>query len=80
MNFYKIFFEVEGLKVDKDKLFDIFREHGMLIRRNKSTYKTTDFCHRFNKYKNLAKDMAVPAPNQAAWVSDISYIQTINGI
>jgi transposase InsO family protein len=71
-------FAKEGIKVGRDKLFDLLREHAMLIRRKKSSCKTTDSYHRFHKYKNLVKDMDVTAPNQV-WVSDITYIRTING-
>jgi transposase InsO family protein len=71
-------FEMEGLKVGRDKLNGILREHDMLIHRKKSSCKTTDSYHRFHKYKNLIKDVAVRAPNQV-WVSDITYIRTING-
>lgn len=71
-------FKSNGLKVGRDKLFDILREHEMLVRRKRATCKTTDSYHRFHKYKNLVKDMVVTAPNQV-WVSDITYIRTING-
>jgi len=71
-------FKNEGLKVGRDKLFGILREQEMLIRRKKSTCKTTNSYHRFHKYKNLVKHMDVTAPNQV-WVSDITYIRTING-
>jgi len=71
-------FESKGLKVGRDKLLDILREHDMLVKRKKSSCKTTDSYHRFHKYKNLVKDMAVTAPNQV-WVADITYIRTING-
>ena len=71
-------FVLEGLKVGRDKLFDILREHDMLVKRKKASCKTTDSYHRFHKYKNLVKDMEVTAPNQV-WVSDITYIRTING-
>lgn len=71
-------FEMSGLKVGRDKLNDILKEHDMLVRRKKASCKTTDSYHRFHKYKNLVKDMAVTAPNQV-WVSDITYIRTING-
>lgn len=71
-------FYAAGLKVGRDKLFDILREHEMLIRRKKASCKTTDSYHRFHKYKNLVKDMEVTAPNQV-WVADITYIRTING-
>lgn len=71
-------FLLEGLKVGRDKLFDILREHEMLIRRKRASCKTTDSYHRFHKYKNLVKDMKVTAPNQV-WVSDITYIRTVKG-
>lgn len=71
-------FETNGLRVGRDKLFDILREHDMLIKRKKASCKTTDSYHHFHKYNNLVKDMEVTAPNQV-WVSDITYIRTING-
>jgi transposase InsO family protein len=71
-------FVLKGLKVGRDKLFDILREHDMLVKRKKASCKTTDSYHRFHKYKNLVKDMEVTAPNQV-WVADITYIRTING-
>lgn len=71
-------FEASGLKVGRDKLFDILREQGMLVKRKKASCKTTNSYHRFHKYKNLIKDMSVTAPNQV-WVSDITYIRTVNG-
>jgi transposase InsO family protein len=71
-------FETNGLKVGRDKLFDILREHDMLVKRKKASCKTTDSYHRFHKYKNLVKDMVVTGANQV-WVADITYIRTING-
>jgi transposase InsO family protein len=71
-------FETNGLKVGRDKLFDILREHDMLVKCKKASCKTTDSYHRFHKYKNLVKDMVVTEVNQV-WVADITYIRTING-
>lgn len=71
-------FAKEGLKVGRDKLFDILREQQMLVKRKKSFCKTTDSYHRFHKYKNIVKDMEVTAANQV-WVSDITYIRTLKG-
>jgi putative transposase len=71
-------FEASGLKVGRDKLFGILREYDLLIRRKRASCRTTDSYHRFHKYKNLVKGMAVTAPNQV-WVSDITYIRTVNG-
>jgi transposase InsO family protein len=71
-------FEERCLKIGRDKLFNILRDHDMLIKRKKSSCRTTDSYHRFHKYKNLVKDMDVTAPNQV-WVSDITYIRTVKG-
>ena len=71
-------FELSGLKIGRDGLFDILRDHNMLVKRKKATCKTTDSYHRFHKYKNLVKDMDVTKPNQV-WVSDITYIRTLKG-
>jgi putative transposase len=68
----------ENMKVGRDKLFEILRQHEMLVKRKKSYCKTTDSYHRFHKYNNLVKDMEVTAPNQV-WVSDITYIRTVEG-
>jgi transposase InsO family protein len=71
-------FEASGLKVGRDKLFGILREHDMLVRRKKASCRTTDSYHRFHKYKNLIKDLVVTKANQV-WVSDITYIRTVDG-
>jgi putative transposase len=71
-------FEYENIKVGRDYLFNILRDHNMLIRRKKASCRTTNSYHHFHKYKNLVKDMTVTAPNQV-WVSDITYIRTFKG-
>jgi len=71
-------FKVANLKIGRDYLFDILREYNMLIRRKKSSCRTTFSHHRFYKYSNLVKNMTVTRPNQV-WVSDITYIRTISG-
>jgi transposase InsO family protein len=71
-------FKKAHLKVGRDVLFDILRDNGMLVKPKKASCKTTDSYHRFNTYGNLVKDMEVTAPNQV-WVSDITYIRTVNG-
>jgi putative transposase len=67
-----------GLKIGRDGLFDILRDYDMLVKRKKATCRTTYSYHRFYTYKNLVKNMIVTAPNQV-WVSDITYIRTVNG-
>jgi transposase InsO family protein len=71
-------FREADLKVGRDTLFNILRKHDMLIHRKKAHHRTTNSFHRFHKYRNIIKDMKMTKPNQV-WVSDITYIRTING-
>jgi len=68
------------LKIDKigrDKFFKILSKYNLLIKPKKSYTKTTNSYHRFHKWNNLIKDLKVTRPNQV-WVSDITYIRTVN--
>jgi len=71
-------FEKQHVKVGRDTLFNVLREHNMLTLRKKYSARTTNSYHRFYKYKNIIKDIEVNRPNQV-WVSDITYIRTLNG-
>jgi putative transposase len=71
-------FEAARLKIGWDYLFDILRDYKMLIRRKRSSCRTTFSHHRFYTYRNLVKHMTVTPPNQV-WVADITYIRTIRG-
>lgn len=71
-------FEIQQLKVGRDTLFKVLREHKMLTLRKKYSARTTNSYHRFYKYNNIIKDIEVTRPNQV-WVSDITYIRTIKG-
>ena len=71
-------FQEYGLKIGRDKLFDILREERMLIE-PKLRYKiTTNSNHPFRIYKNLMEDFVPTGINQL-WVSDITYIRTRDG-
>jgi putative transposase len=71
-------FQDKGLRVGRDKLFDILREHDMLVKRKRSYVKTTNSYHKFHKYTNLIKGLEINRPNQV-WVSDITYIRLTQG-
>ena len=71
-------FEKADIKVGRDSLFDILREHEMLVKRKRAYCKTTNSYHHFHKYNNLIKDIKITRPNQV-WVSDITYIRTVKG-
>lgn len=63
-----------GIKLGRDKFFDILRSHRLLVERKKRYARTTDSYHRFHVYKNLLKDKVLIKPNQA-FVSDITYLR-----
>jgi len=71
-------FEKQQVKVGRDSLSNILREHNMLTLRKKYSAKTTNSHHRFYKYSNIIKNLEVTRPIQV-WASDITYIRTIKG-
>lgn len=67
-----------GIKLGRDKFFDLLRENRLLIERKKRYLMTTNSKHIFRKYPNLVKGMEVNRRDQV-WVSDITYIRTDEG-
>ena len=41
-----------GIKIGRDKLFDLLAENHMLIRRRRRKVRTTNSYHSFRRYKN----------------------------
>lgn len=78
MKSLKMDFEKQQVKIGRDTLFNVLREHKMLTLRKKYSARTTNSHHRFYKYGNIIKDVKVTGPNQV-WVSDITYIRTVKG-
>jgi transposase InsO family protein len=70
--------EKHGIKLGRDQLFDLLRFHGLLMRRRKRFAKTTDSHHWLKKYPNLIKELLLSTSEQL-WVSDITYIKTLQG-
>ncbi|QXP72201.1 IS3 family transposase [Polaribacter sp. R2A056_3_33] len=68
----------QGIKIGRDKLYDVLRLHNLLVPKLKNYVTTTNSNHQFRKYKNLIKDQVPTRPEQL-WVSDITYIKTDNG-
>jgi len=62
------------LKIGRDKLFELLRENGMLVKPRKRRYYTTQSHHWLRKYENLIENMVINQPNQL-WVSDITYVK-----
>jgi transposase InsO family protein/transposase-like protein len=67
-----------ALKMGRDQFFRWLREHDLLIRPKKSYVVTTQSRHRFWVHSNLIKQIKPTKPNNI-WVSDITYIRTLEG-
>jgi transposase InsO family protein len=71
-------FRKANLKIGRDKLFRILRRNDLLGKPKRASCRTTNSYHHFHKYNNLIKDFTPTEINQV-WVTDITYIRTING-
>jgi transposase InsO family protein len=71
-------FEIEGIKISRDRFFNVLRQHKLLIKRRRNYCRTTNSNHRFRVYDNLVKDKPIIRANQV-WVSDLTYIDTREG-
>lgn len=68
----------EELYLGRDQFFDFLRDKGLLIRKRRNRVRTTYSNHWLHKYPNLIKDY-VPDKAHQLWVSDITYIETMEG-
>lgn len=66
------------LRVGRDAMFDLLREHRLLVRRKRKYARTTDSKHGLRTYRNLLQGQELTAPHQA-WVADITYLSTRSG-
>ncbi len=66
------------IKIGRDRLFDLLRADGLLIKPKRRYVKTTNSMHRFRTYTNLLVNQSIKQPHQA-WVCDITYIATLEG-
>jgi transposase InsO family protein len=68
------FMQSHNLTLGRDKLFDLLRQSGLLIKRRRGKRPQTTFSyHWFKKHPNLIQDF-VPSMAGQLWVSDITYI------
>jgi len=70
--------EEQALKIGRDRFFRWLKDHDLLVRPKRSYVHTTQSSHRFRIYNNLAVGFILNRPNQL-WVSDITYLRTLNG-
>lgn len=76
---YAMFYaSFRGLKLGRDKLFDLLRRKGLLVRRKRRSFGTTHWWHTLRRYANLVRDFTPKRPNEL-WVSDMTYIPVNDG-
>jgi putative transposase len=70
--------EVLGLKIGRDKFFELLRKNGLLIEKKHRYARTTNSNHRFKIYENLIKEKEITKIDEV-YVTDITYIRILNG-
>ncbi len=68
------FLKENHIKIGRDKLYTLLREHHLLIKRSKRRSITTLSNHAFYKYPNLIKNFTPTKPDQLR-VSDMTYVR-----
>jgi len=68
----------EGKQVNHKKVLRLMRESDLLCRIKRKRVKTTNSRHRFPRYPNLVKGVAIRCLNQV-WLADITYIRIRTG-
>lgn len=67
-----------GLQIGRDRLFQLLRAHGLLVRRRRRAVRTTDARHGWRTYPNALRHRTTVAPGEVV-VADITYLQTRAG-
>lgn len=67
-----------GVRIGRDRFFEVLREKGLLLEPLPKAPRTTNSRHSLPVYTNRLAGMELTEPNQA-WVSDITYIRTEEG-
>jgi transposase InsO family protein len=68
----------EGIKLGRDRFFDVLREKGLLVPPLPKSPGTTRFEPCLPVFRNLVATLELTGPNQA-WAADITYIRTDEG-
>ena len=68
-----------GVKMGRDRMFEVLRERGLLVHPKAAEFpRTTRSGHSLPVFGNKLKGMEVTGPNQV-WVGDLTYIRTEEG-
>ena len=71
--------EQSGIKLGRDRLFDVLRNAKLLVPPKRAYHKTTDSHHRFRRHPNLLKpgaEQVRATASEQLWVADITYLPT----
>jgi len=80
----KLFFLIKdrltehNIKLGRDGLYRLLREHELLIVPRRKYVRTTQSWHHYKKWPDLLQDYHPYGPDQV-WVSDITFLRTANG-
>lgn len=66
-----------GIKMGRDRFFDVLRRNGLLVEKLPRSMLTTNSYHTLPIFLNKVKGKELTGPNQA-WASDITYIRKSN--
>jgi transposase InsO family protein len=70
--------DLKGIRIGRDKFFDILRCANLLVERKRSYVITTQSHHRFRVYTNLIKNKKITRSDQV-YVCDITYLRLHKG-
>lgn len=68
----------QGIVIGRDRLFDLLRRKGLLVRPRRRYVRTTNSNHWFRKYRNCVKDLEITRSGEVM-VADITYLETRQG-
>lgn len=75
----KVGLKEAGVKMGRDKLYEVCGRAGLLVEPKKAEYPcTTRFCEYLPTFKNEIKGLELKAPNEV-WASDITFLRTLEG-
>lgn len=72
------FLEEHRIEMGRDALYDLLREHSLLVRKRRLRKPRTTFASPWRRYPNLIRDY-VPTGAGEVWVSDITYVRIGKG-
>lgn len=71
--------EQAGVKIGRDRFFEVLRQHKLLLEPKPAAYPRTTYSrHNLPIFTNQIKGLELSAANQV-WVSDITYVRTAQG-